>query len=142
MKQPYQILRILAPIDGSEQHDRVLGASATIARSMGASVHVLHVDADAPAIDTDADAEAPGAASALVDAAVQHLRADDIEADGAVMHGADADIDKLLLTEAHRVGAELIVLGANHRRGLSALLEASVADDVARHADVWVLLVP
>jgi nucleotide-binding universal stress UspA family protein len=34
------------------------------------------------------------------------------------------------------------VLGANHRRGLRALLEASVTEDVARHADVWVLLIP
>jgi nucleotide-binding universal stress UspA family protein len=142
MNQSPQIQRILAPIDASDQRHRVLSAAAVTAQAMGASVHVLHVDADAPALDTDADTEEPGAASALVDAAVLGLRAEGIRVDGAVMHGADADIDDLLLFEAHRVAADLIVLGANHRRGLRALLEASVTEDVARHADVWVLLIP
>jgi nucleotide-binding universal stress UspA family protein len=93
-------------------------------------------------MDTDADVEQPGFASVLVNAAVRDLEGVGISADGAVMHGADADIDDLLLLEAHRVGADLIVLGANHRRGLRAFLEPSVTDDVARRADVYVLLVP
>jgi nucleotide-binding universal stress UspA family protein len=142
MNPTYHIQCILAPIDASEQRDRVLSAAAAMARSTQASVQVVHVDADVPALDTDADSESPGAASALVAAAVRELQAEGISADGAVMHGANADIDDLLLIEARRIGADLIVLGANHRTGLSALLEASVTDDVARHADVLVLLVP
>jgi nucleotide-binding universal stress UspA family protein len=142
MNSSPQIHRILAPIDSSDQRHRVLRAATAMAQAMDASVHVLHVDADAAALDTDADGEAPGAASLLVNAAVDALRTAGIRVDGAVMHGADADIDDLLLVEAERVHADLIVLGANHRHGLRALLEVSVTDDVARRADVWVLLIP
>jgi nucleotide-binding universal stress UspA family protein len=142
MNPTRNIQRILAPIDGSEQYQRVLAAAASFAGYTKASVHVVHVDSDAPAFDTDVDAESSGGASALVGAAVDALHAVGVSADGVVMHGADADVDDLLLSEARRTGADLIVLGANHRSGLGALLEASVTDDVARHADVLVLLVP
>jgi nucleotide-binding universal stress UspA family protein len=142
MNPPYNIQRILAPIDASEQPDRLLGAATTFAQYMQASVHVVHVDVDVPAFDTDVDAESSGGASALVAAAVDALHAAGVSAEGVVMHGADADVDDLLLGEARRIGADLIVLGANHRTGLGALLEASVTDDVVRHADVLVLLVP
>jgi len=142
MTPNYNIQRILAPIDGSARHDRLLRAAATFAQYLQASVHVVHVDPDAPAFDTDVDAESSGAASALVADAVDALHAAGVSVDGVVMHGADADIDDLLLSEARRIGADLIVLGANHRTGLNALLEASVTDDVARHADILVLLVP
>jgi nucleotide-binding universal stress UspA family protein len=142
MNPTYNVQRILTPIDNSEQHDRVLAAAATFAHYTQASVHVVHIDVDAPAFDTDVDAESSGAASVLVAAAVDALHAAGVTAEGVVMHGADADVDDLVLSEARRIGADLIVLGANHRTGLGALLEASVTDDVARRADVLVLLVP
>jgi len=142
MNQTPQIHRVLAPIDASGQCERVVAAAATVASSMNAAVHIVHVDPDAPALDTDVDTESPGAASKLVTAAVDRLRADGITAEGTVMHGADSDVDDLLLIEARRVGADLIVIGADHRHGLSALLEPSVSKDVVRRANVWVLLVP
>jgi nucleotide-binding universal stress UspA family protein len=134
--------RILAAIDFSDQQERVLAATSEVARLSGASVRLLHVHADSAAFDTDIDEEAPGAAGQVVEAALDRLRRDGVAVDGAVGHAADADIDDLVLLTARDFDADLIVLGANHRKGLRALLEPSVADEVARHAEVMVLLVP
>jgi nucleotide-binding universal stress UspA family protein len=136
------IARILTPVDSSDQESRVLAATAELARLSGATVRVLHVHADSAAFDTDNDTETPGAANGVLSGALAILRGGGVNADGYIAHSAEADVDDLILLSARDYGADLIVLGANHRTGLRALLEPSVADQVARQADVMVLLVP
>jgi len=137
-----QYQRILTAVDDSAQRERVLATTAEFAALTGASVHVLHVDADAPGFDTDSDSEVSGAASRLVADAVQALQARGVRADGGIAHAADVDIDDVVLLTARDLDVQLIVLGANHRHGVRSWLEASVADEVAHRAEAPVLLVP
>jgi nucleotide-binding universal stress UspA family protein len=134
--------RILAAIDSTDQRDRVLAATAELATLTGARVHVLHVDADATALDTDNETEPARAGSQLVARAVAELRLRGVAADGGVGHAADADIDDTVLYSARRLDADLIVIGANRRHGLAAWFEHSAANDIVRHASAAVLLVP
>src|SRR5690242_562638 len=122
-----QYKRIHTAIDSSDQRDRVLAASADFAAATGATVPAAHVDADAPAFDTDNDAERAGAATPVVNDAVAFLRRRGVLADGGVAHGPDGDVYMLVLEAARDLDADLIVVGANHRHGMRALLEPSVA---------------
>jgi nucleotide-binding universal stress UspA family protein len=140
-QSPHQIRHILAPIEDATP-DRVLDAATVIAHATGATVHVVHIDPDTAALDTDTDTETPGTASALVTTAVNTLHTRGITAEGAVIHGEDTDIPTLLQQHTHTLNADLVILGANHRTGLRALLEPSATDTITRHPTTWVLVIP
>jgi nucleotide-binding universal stress UspA family protein len=53
-----------------------------------------------------------------------------------------SDVAGVIVHEAERSGADLIVMGGRTQRGLLALLDNSVADEVMRRAHRPVLLVP
>jgi predicted MFS family arabinose efflux permease/nucleotide-binding universal stress UspA family protein len=125
--------RVLVAIDGTDQRHRVLGAAAELAGHTGSAIRVVHFDAD----DVEPDDEALD----LVQVAVADLRSEGITADGSVAQVPDADIDDAILAAAVEHEAGLIVLGANHRRGLGALLETSVSDQVIQRATCAIMLV-
>jgi nucleotide-binding universal stress UspA family protein len=75
----------------------------------------------------------------LVDDLVADLQNKGLKASALVIHG---DPREMILAEAQKIQADLIVLG---RRGLSAwqgLLLGSVSQHVSQHADIPVLLIP
>lgn len=133
---------ILAAIDGTEHRHRLLAAVADLATMTGASVDVLHVDADSSAFDTGADMEDAGAASALVMTAVAELRERGVDAHGLVAHAADVDVDDEILATATRRASTLVALGPHHRKGLRAWLESSVTDQISHQAATPLLLIP
>jgi nucleotide-binding universal stress UspA family protein len=127
---------ILAAIDSTDRSAAVLHTAENLARADHAEVRVLHVDPDEVAFDTSADAEDDAEARAVVHTAVQLLDAAGVPASGEVIHAVEGDIGRTIVQTATAAGADLVVLGPHHRRGLDAWLggSGSVSDDVVRLA--------
>ncbi len=137
--------RILSAIDSSPHAQTVLAHTRHLAQLTAASVHVLHVHslraihAGLPlvaaatagvAMASMPPAELTAGAHQLVDQAVAQLAAAGLTTTGEIL---DAREDR---------AAELIVLGAQHRRRLLASLRPTVTDRVCRQLCCPVLVVP
>ena len=141
--------KILVPVDGSATSDLGLAEAIKLARLTGARLVLLH------AIDTVAVAAIPDAAAAaarLFDAMRENgeqilARAGAVAANGGV--GAESvlldtlsgRVSDLVVEEARKRAADLIVMGTHGRRGVGRVLLGSDAEQVVRNASVPVLLV-
>jgi nucleotide-binding universal stress UspA family protein len=148
--------RVLIPLDGSQTSDLALEAGIDLAKRLGSSLTLLHVVPEPPLPTGDFI----GAGYAVIDWEAQHNAAkhdgERILADASTRCGALEVRTRLLEADRLEVGrrdpgtvileiardeaADLIVMGTHARRGLDRLLLGSVAERVAHHADVPVLL--
>jgi len=143
-----QIQRILLPIDSSPGTEAAVDYAVVLARALGASITVAHVD------------EMPNAMVAIVPGA-------SVEADLAIERRASkqrlaaivgefaargfANVDTLALTSTSIAAAlveaararpyDLIVMGTHARTGVTRWLLGSIAEEVLRHATCPVLTV-
>jgi nucleotide-binding universal stress UspA family protein len=69
----------------------------------------------------------------------EELRAQGVEVTALLVQGPTAAV---LVDEAHRRQAGLLVIGTHGRRGLARLILGSVAEEVLRCADLPVVVVP
>ena len=139
------IKKILVPTDFSEHAERALAAAESLARLVGAKLHIVHV---APLIPYQGPPFAPGRAfgNELIemsrkefDAYMVKLRARGVEAVGTLAEGvAYVEINRA----ADDFGADLIVMGTHGRTGIDHLLLGSVAERVVRTAPIPVMVVP
>jgi nucleotide-binding universal stress UspA family protein len=118
--------RIVVGWDGSEAADDALELAARIAARAGADLEILYACAD-PAAD--------GAVRRMEDAVARTGAT--ARCSGAVHDGAPAG----LLVDASG-GCDLLVLGAERRSVMGALLATRVSTTVLRHARCPVLVVP
>jgi nucleotide-binding universal stress UspA family protein len=145
--------RILAATDGSETSEQAVEQAARLAKDQKAQLRIVHVieqsrlafaAAGPVAIDLEGILEAlrkSGQAALERARAIAHQLG--VQAEVAIV-GDDAVDDRVamvLVEEARRWKADLIVLGTHGRRGLNHLLMGSVAEAVARVAPAHVLLV-
>jgi universal stress protein A len=147
------IRQILVPVDFSEPSRKALEYGATLARTFGAALDVLHVwevPTFVPAGSIVGVAAASGGDVSLIDLvrkgaedALNRFVAESAE------HGITV---RFARTEpgapAHKIadfagagGYDLIVIGTHGRTGLSRVLLGSVAENVVRHAPCPVLAV-
>jgi nucleotide-binding universal stress UspA family protein len=146
---PEAIGELLVAVDFSDGTEHVMAVAARLARSAGATVHLLHVAAgepafvgyDAPGGPEDRDHRAGELrdehqalgvlADALTDAgvAVKPL----------LVKGATADV---ILREADRLGAALIVVGSHGHGAVHRFLVGSTPDALVRRSELPVLVVP
>jgi len=142
------ITRILVPTDFSTASEAALDFSKTVARSFGASLHLVHVFED-PVVTvgfTEAYAPLPPATRvALVDDACTQLahrlsgeERDRYRATTEVISGPAA---MAIVEYAQDQGIDLIVMGTHGRTGIAHLLIGSVAERVVRLAPCPVLTV-
>ncbi len=143
--------RILVGVDGSETSDVALAEALRLAKEQHAKLRLVHVaDIMPPAglesthIDYDLFRDsALRAGREFMDHAQSLARRADLEqdAESAVIEARAHDISDGIVGEAARWRADLVVMGTHGRGGLERLLLGSVAESVARHAPVPVLLV-
>ena len=147
------VSRLVVPLDGSEIARRALPVATELARKFAAPVHVVRaVDAVAalpvaPSIfggaPINADVtdqiwqEAQSQAQATVRDAVSQLKAEGIDASGAMLNGSPF----FAISEATNPG-DLLVMTSHGRGGVRRWLLGSVAEKLVREADAPVLLVP
>ena len=141
-------MRLLVPLDLSSATDRVLAATRAVARDSKAEVWLLHVGEPNPdfvGYETGSEAvrdviahEYRGEHRKLQEYA-DALRAEGIETTALTIRGPTA---ATILSEARRLGVELIVMATHGRGAVFDLLVGSVSHAVLRDSRVPVLLVP
>jgi len=143
--------RILVPVDGSPTSKLGLKHALGLAKDQGARVRILNVVediliapvmGDVPAADMTMIYDSMKAAGekALKEAAAL-VGKTDVNADTALIEAHARNVSDVILGDAKKWRADLIVMGTHGRRGLNRLLLGSDAERVLREAPVPVLLV-
>ena len=152
-QKPFDLRRILLPLDSESIHDESLPFAEELAKAYQAELYLLSV---VPTFGTLRGEEAatssilPATTSALLDAkeeaAKEHLQEHlnllsraELRASAEVARG---DPTQVIVNVAERIEADLIILSTHRRAGLSAFWERSVAPNVVRRTRVPILLIP
>jgi nucleotide-binding universal stress UspA family protein len=133
------VKRILVPLDLAPMGEAKLPLAESLARAYGAELILLHVvrmaGGDSAPLSSD-----EARALAYLEAVAAPLHAAGVHTHGVVRF--DVDVASAIVSTAQEHAADLIVLGADVRRGLPRALHGSVADAVVRLSTVPVTLVP
>jgi nucleotide-binding universal stress UspA family protein len=141
--------KILVPVDGSAASNRGLAEALKLAKSLGASVKVVHAvnefimdSAYAPIADYGQLLETLREVGrrVLKDAATT-ARAGGVEAQSSLVESIGGRAADLILAQAQEWSADLIVMGTHGRRGIRRLVLGSDAEQVLRSSPVPVLMV-
>jgi nucleotide-binding universal stress UspA family protein len=138
--------RIMVPVDFSEGGDRALGEAMKLAKSVGATIEILHV------LDPVLQDFPMGMGFYNFNqggySAYAHLelaeRANRVRAAGLVCetHVFDGRPATEIGNRAKETSADLIVIGTHGRTGLAHAILGSVAERVVQHSACPVLTVP
>lgn len=128
--------------DGSDTAAKAAARAGELAKTAGASCHVVCAFTDRPTTTIAEGSDvyvisAFGVAEQIAERQAAEYRAIGLAATFAVREGKPAAV---ILEEAERVGADLIVVGNRRMQGVQRIL-GSVANDVAHHAPCDVLIV-
>jgi nucleotide-binding universal stress UspA family protein len=141
--------RILVPVDGSEISNRGLQEALKLSKVLGAHLRLVHiVDDSALALNPETGvAAAPlvedfaeGGKEILEDAR-KLAAAEGVDAEVVLHENFTGRIADLIVDEAKKWRAELIVMGTHARGGIRHAVLGSDAEAVLHGADVPVLLV-
>lgn len=127
--------RVLVPTDGSDVTRRAIEHGMTIADRFDATVHALSVRVEGP-YDTPEEAQR-GAEEAV---SVVEAEATDAGLD-VVTEIREGTPHEEILTYAEEADVDMIVMGTKGRTGIDRVIVGSVAEQVARNADVPVVTV-
>jgi nucleotide-binding universal stress UspA family protein len=142
--------RILVPVDGSEQSKRGLQEAVKLSKSIGAQVRLVHiVDDSALALNPETGiAAAPlvedfaeGGKEILMEARTFAV-SQGVDADTALHENFTGRVADLIVEEARKWRADLIVMGTHAKGGIRHAVLGSDAEAVLHGAEVPVLLVP
>ena len=143
---PFQLKKILVPIDFSKVSKEALAYAAFLAGQFGAEFILLHVTEKAP-IDY---LLGPGLMNHLVVPMMKQAEADLAHLAGRLSNAHGAHLTAVVRTgtpyeeicrAARALGADLIVLTTHGHTGLKHVVLGSTAERVVRHADCPVLVV-
>ena len=142
--------RILVPVDGSDISKRGLAEAVKLSKEVGAQLRLVHiVDDSALALNPEAGIAAAPLVADFAEGGKEIL----MEARTlAVSQGVDAEtvlhenftgrVADLIVDEARKWSADLIVMGTHATGGLRHAVLGSDAEAVLHGAEVPVLLVP
>jgi nucleotide-binding universal stress UspA family protein len=141
--------RILVPVDGSATSDLGLAEAIKLAKLTGARLLLLHaVDIASVAVTPEAAAITPKLFDVLRESGEQVLakasgtaRDAGIVAETALVDTLTGRLSDLVIEQAKKWRANLIVIGTHGRRGVGRFLLGSDAEQIVRMAPVPVLLV-
>ena len=141
---------ILVAIDGSNSAALALQEAIKLAKEQHARLRLVHVIDETPFASPDVgwmgDAELEAllfkAGQSIVDQAQDQARQAGLEVDTALPQNLGRRIASIIVEQAERWTADLIVVGTHRRHGIEHLVLGSVAEGVARAANMPVLLIP
>jgi nucleotide-binding universal stress UspA family protein len=140
---------ILVPLDGSPTAQRGLTEALALARALGSTLRIVHV-VDAHQLPAEISAAATvgqllegwrADGQRIVHQAGETARMAGVEAQEGVLFDPAGRVCDLIIDDARRAGAGLIVMGTHGRRGWRRLALGSDAELVLRESPVPVLLV-
>lgn len=135
---------ILCAIDGSAATERLLLYVMHFGKKENAEVHVVHAY-QLPAQYAAQEgykaliSQYRSVAENVVQDARHYLRETGVEASGDAIEGPPAEV---ILEEARRVDADLILMGHRNPAHMTDMLLGSVSQQVLNHARIPVLVVP
>ena len=139
--------RILVPTDFSPYSEAALDYAVELAKSVGASILLLHVFRP-PALDLPEDmivgiADATGrileSAERTLASSVEVYRSSNVPIETLIEHGVPW---RTIVDAAAKLDAPMIVMGTHGRSGVMHALMGSVAEKVVRTATCPVLAIP
>ena len=144
--------RVLVAIDGSEASDLALRQAIQLAKGQRARLRLVHVVDEVaaqgamPSAPADFWSAVRKAGARILERARARAVRDGVEAETKLLEvrsfgGLVRRVPNLIVAEAERWRADLIVIGTHGRRGLSKFLLGSVADGVVRTSGTSVLLI-
>lgn len=140
--------RILIPVDGSPTSDRALGEAIALARQQNAQLQLLHVIEEIHFVDIESSisyAELQetmrNSGNKVLTQAQTAVQQTGMTAETKLLEASGKRVASVIVAEAERWPADLIVIGTHGRTGFSRLLFGSVAEGVVRTAPVPVLLI-
>jgi len=139
---------ILVPLDGSATSDRALQEAIDLAKQQGAQLRLINVVEDIFFPDNEAYFDYAALQEVikrngenLLERAKTAAQQAGIEAETMLLETAGERIASVIVSEAQRWPADLIVIGTHGRSGFNRLLFGSVAEGVVRTAQIPVLLI-
>jgi len=142
--------KILIPIDGSRTAARGLDVAIRLAKGQKAALVILHVVDNS--VLTYGTEIAPVAIDEIIESlrksgekilarAVAKARARGLKLRSVLVEGFLGPVADVIVAQARKQRADLIVLGTHGRRGVTRLVMGSDAEGVVRRSPVPVLLV-
>jgi nucleotide-binding universal stress UspA family protein len=142
--------RILVPVDGSPTSRRGLAEAIKLARAEHSRLVLMHV-VDERAVTLVPEMGGAGAdrmlnlmrgvGKEILEKALAASRKRGVKATSILVESITRPVADMIVAQARRSRADVIVLGTHGRRGLSRLVMGSDAEGVVRAAPVPVLLV-
>jgi len=142
--------RILVPVDGSKTSNRGLREAIRLARGQHAKLQLVHIVDQHYALMSapEAGAQIAGVIQALKQGGRRVLRNAEalvkrqrLSCTGVLLETMSGPAASLIVRQARKWRADLIVLGTHGRRGVSRLVMGSDAEQVVRTSPVPVMLV-
>ncbi|ABI59924.1 universal stress protein [Nitrosomonas eutropha] len=140
--------RILVPIDGSFTSNLALQEAIKLAKRMGACLELVHVYEDAIYLVDEnyfnyeeLQKTIHDCGEKILTEAETTVKTAGIPVETRLIPSNNERIANILVEEARRWQAELIVIGTHGHSGFSRLLLGSVAEGIARIAPIPILLV-
>jgi nucleotide-binding universal stress UspA family protein len=142
--------RILVPSDGSPSSQRALEEALGLARQVGqgAQLELLHVveiilfpDSEIYFNYAELQKIMRSSGEKILAQAEKMVREAGVAVQKRLLHADGERIANVIVEEARRWPADLIVIGTHGRSGFSRILFGSVAEGVVHTADVPVLLI-
>jgi nucleotide-binding universal stress UspA family protein len=152
-QKPFNLRRILLPLDSESVHDDSLPIAKNLARAYNAELYLLCVIPTFSTLRGDEAAMStilPSTTNALLDIKEEHARQhfqghlNELIGEGFRTSAeiARGDPAQTIVNVAERSAADLIVLSTHRRAGIDAFWARSVAPNVARRTKIPLLLIP
>ncbi|PTR05305.1 nucleotide-binding universal stress UspA family protein [Nitrosospira sp. Nsp5] len=139
---------ILVPVDGSATSDRALQEAIRLARQQSAQLELVHVVEDIRLLDSDSyinyaemQETVRNSGKKTLAHAQMVVQLTGMGAEINLLEAHGKRIASIIVEEAERWPADLIVIGTHGRSGFSRVLFGSVAEGVVRTAHIPVLLI-
>ena len=141
--------RILVAIDGSPTSDRALQEAIAFAKDQKAKLRLVHVIDKTPMVreygdfvDNEEIYEMfSKTGQKIMEDGLAQIRKAGMVAESALLETIEKRIADMIIGEAKRWPAELVVVGTHGRHGIEHFLLGSVAEGVSRIASQPVLLI-
>jgi nucleotide-binding universal stress UspA family protein len=141
--------RILVPVDGSDASNRGLHEAIRLAKALGGELRFVHIVDDSPLTLNPETGIAAGplvadfaqAGRSVLEDARAVARAEGLEPSLALHENFTGRVADLIVEEARKWRAEVIVMGTHGRRGVRHAVLGSDAEAVVQRAETPVLLV-
>lgn len=137
---------ILAPTDFSKPSEHAIGVAADLAKALGAHLTLVHIHdiplfgfPEVPVLLGEGEEAVLAFARTEMKRLIEGLKERGVVAESVIQKGAPA-ADVISVGKA--IGADLIVIGTNGRRGVERALLGSVTERIVRTSPIPVLVVP